>query len=260
MTERLLSLAAGVCPEVGPADFVAACADAGWAACGVWFDASTWDDRVAREVRRRLDDTGVVALDVEPVFVTPDGDHGDRIVDAAAELGARHVLVVSRGVDVGTFTERFASLCDRAAPAGIGCSVEFLAMMSVRSLAEAVAVVSTADRPNGAVLVDNLHLARTGSTPGELTDLDPALLPYAQLCDGPAEPGDDLLADALDHRCPPGEGGLPVADFLAALPPTTHLSLEVRSAALRRDHPDPVDRARRVLTATTTFLAQHQET
>jgi sugar phosphate isomerase/epimerase len=132
--------------------------------------------------------------------------------------------------------------------------------MSVRTREEAMAVVEAAGRPNGAVLVDNLHLARTGSTPADLTGLDPALLPYAQLCDGPAEPGDDLLADALDHRCLPGEGGLPVADFVAALPGSTPLSLEVRSAALRRDHPDPVERARRVLAATTTFLTRHQET
>ena len=57
---------------------------AGWEACGIWFDAATWNDAVASEVRRRLDDTGLIALDMEPVFVTPAGDHGEAVIEAAA--------------------------------------------------------------------------------------------------------------------------------------------------------------------------------
>jgi len=71
LPDRLLSLAAGVCPETGPADFVEACAAAGWAACGLWFDAATWTDATTSEVRRRLDDTGLIALDMEPILSHP---------------------------------------------------------------------------------------------------------------------------------------------------------------------------------------------
>jgi sugar phosphate isomerase/epimerase len=186
-TSRVLSLAAGVCPETGPADFVAACASAGWPACGIWFDTDTWTDAVASEVRRRLDDTGLVALDMEPVFVTPDGDHGDRMIDAAAAVGARNLLVVSRGVDDDRFANRFAELCDRAEPHGIGCSIEFLAFMSVSSLRQSIEILDRVDRPNGGVLIDGLHLARTGGTPADVAAVAPARLAYAQLCDAPAE-------------------------------------------------------------------------
>jgi len=257
MTDRLLSLAAGVCPETGPADFVAACAAAGWDACGIWFDADTWTDGVATEVRRRLDDTGVVALDMEPVFVTPDGDHGDRMIEAAAAVGARNLLVVSRGVDDERFTERFAELCDRAAPHGIGCSIEFLAFMSVSSLAQSLAILDSIDRPNAGVLIDALHLARTGATPRDVAAVDPNRLAYAQLCDGPADAPEDAYADALGGRLTLGEGGLPIGALVDALPAHTALSMEIRSKHLRTAFANPEDRARHVLDTTTAWLEAH---
>lgn len=249
-TDRVLSLAAGVCPETGPADFVSACATAGWAACGIWFDPETWNATVAGEVRRRLDDTGLLALDMEPIFVTPDGDHGEAMIEAAAAIGARHLLVVSRGVDDDRFVERFGELCDLAADHDIGCSLEFMRFMSVRDLPQALRVVERTDRANAAVLVDLLHLARTGGTVADVASIDPALLPYVQLCDAPQAPPQDLYTEAVDGRLLPGDGELPVVDLVDALPRGTALSMEIRSAALRSAWPDPVDRARHVLEAT----------
>lgn len=256
--ERLISLAAGVCPETAPADFVTATAAAGWPACGIWFDADTWTDAVARDVRQRLDDTGLVALDMEPIFVTPDGDHGDRVIEAAAAIGARNLLVVSRGVDDAHFAERFAELCDTAAPHGIGCSIEFMAFMSVTTLPQAIAVLDTVERPNGHVLIDHLHLARTGGTVADVAAVDPARLSYVQLCDAPDAAPDDmagLVTEALDLRLNVGDGELPVADLLDVLPDHTALSLEIRSAALRTGFPDPLERARHVLQATRSLLS-----
>jgi sugar phosphate isomerase/epimerase len=254
MTSRLLSLAAGVCPDVGPADFVAACAAAGWDACGLWFDPTTWTDRVAADVRRRLDDTGVHALDMEPVFVTPEGDHGDRMVEAAAAVGARHLLVVSRGVDDAAFADRFGALCDLAAASAIGCSLEFMAFMSVQTLPQALAILDTIDRPNAAVLIDNLHLDRTGGTPADVAAVASHRLPYAQLCDAPATAPDDLYTEAVDGRRVLGAGGLPVGELVEALPPDCALSMEIRSANLRSAFPDPAERARHVLHTTNDLL------
>ena len=252
--DRLLSLAAGVCPETGPADFVTACAAAGWQACGIWFDADSWTERVAEDVRRRLDDTGLVALDMEPIFVTPHGDHGDRMIDAAAAVGARNLLVVSRGVDDERFVERFGELCDVAALHGIGCSLEFMAFMSIRDLPRSLAVLDAVDRPNASVLIDNLHLARTGGTVADLAAIDPARLPYVQLCDAPALAPDNLVGEALDGRLVLGTGELPIDDLVAALPHHTAFSFEIRSAALRTKFPDPADRARHVLATTREHL------
>jgi sugar phosphate isomerase/epimerase len=255
MTKRLVSLAAGVCPETGPADFVAACASAGWPACGIWFDPETWTDDVARDVRTRLDDTGLIALDMEPIFVTPDGDHGDRMIDAAAAVGARNLLVVSRGVADERFAERFAELCDLAAVQGIGCSVEFMAFMTVRDLPQALAVLDAVGRPNAAVLVDNLHLARTGGAPADVAAVAPARLPYVQLCDAPSGVPDNLIVEALDGRLTLGCGVLPITDLIDVLPSHTALSMEIRSKRLRDEFPDPADRAHHVLATTKRLLA-----
>ena len=259
----LISIAAGVSPGVAPPDFIAAAAGAGWPACGVWVDPDSWSDQTTREVRQRLDDTGLVALDIEPVFITPGPsgrpadvvDHGARVIDIAAEIGARNMLIVARGVGAAPFTERFAELCDLAAPHGINCVVEFMDFMSTRTLDAALDVVTTAARTNGGVLIDNLHLARTGGQPADVAALDSALVPYVQLCDAAAHPIGTLVEEALDQRLAPGFGELPVAEFLAALAPDTPLSMEVRSAALRRDHPDPVERARRLFQETSRFLS-----
>ena len=249
-TGRLLSLAAGVCPETGPADFVSACAAAGWEACGIWFDAATWTDAVAKEVRRRLDDTGLIALDMEPIFVTPAGDHGDAVIEAAAAVGARNLLVVSRGVDDEQFADRFGELCDLAAAENIGCSLEFMRFMSVRDLPQALAVLDRVNRPNAGVLIDNLHLARTGGTVADVAAISPDRLAYLQLCDAPAEAADELIVEALDGRQLLGEGHLPITELVEVLPPHTALSMEIRSAALRSAFPDPADRAREVLRTT----------
>ncbi len=121
---------------------------------------------------------------------------------------------------VGALPERFGELCDLAAPAGITVTVEF-------------------GRIFGAA-VDSKHIT------------------YAQLCDAPAVPRDTsavgLRTDAVDDRCNLGEGGLWWRQFVDALPASTPLSLEIRSAALRSNHPDPVDRAREILRATRAAL------
>lgn len=247
LPDRLLSLAAGVCPETGPADFVEACAAAGWAACGLWFDAATWTDATTSEVRRRLDDTGLIALDMEPIFVTPDGDFGDRMVDAAASVGARNLLIVSRGVDDAHFAHRFGELCDLASPHGIGCSIEFMRFMSVRDLPQALSILDATQRPNAGVLIDNLHLARTGGLIDDVGAVAPELLSYAQLCDAPHASPIDLYSEAIDGRSVLGAGGLPIRQLVDVLPAHTALSMEIRSSALRSAFPDATERARYVL-------------
>lgn len=255
-----LSLAAGVLPEFDPAAVVSAAAAAGFGLVGIWFDPETWSAGRARAVRLRLDGTGVDALDMEPVFVTPEGDCGFEIIDAATEVGARNVLTVSRGLEPARFADRFAALCDHAAPAGISVVVEPTLLYSVATLAEAAEVMALAGRPNAGILADNLHLHRAGGNAIEVLGLlDPALLPYAQLCDGPARPADTsrsgLFSDARDGRRLLGDGDLPVREFLTALPAGTPLSLEIRSRELRERHTDAAERATAVYDNAERFLA-----
>jgi sugar phosphate isomerase/epimerase len=251
VTGRLLSLAAGTVLDVGPADTVSVAAVAGFPAAGIWFDASTWTAATTESVRGRLRDTGIAALDIEPVILGRGADTGDRVVDTAAELGARHVLMASGPAGRPEVLERFVSLCQRAAPAGVTVVLEFLPIFTVGSLPAAVDIVEEAAQPNGGVLVDTLHLARSGGTAADLRPLPAQLFPYLQLADAPAQPPapDDLRDEALHGRLLPGDGDLPLVDILGAIPDVP-ISLEVRSRALVEAHPDPVARAKAVLAAT----------
>lgn len=259
--QRLISIAAGVTPELAadPAAFVDAAVTAGWKATGIWHDAASWTDRTTGEVRRRLDDHGLIAVDMEVVRMGTEHDHGEALIDAAAELGARNILTVSSFDNPAETAARFAALCERAAPAGIRVCIEFMRFTTVRTLADALEIVQLADQPNAGILPDLLHVVRSGTTLDEIAAVDPALFPYVQWCDGPAEPCGwntrDLITDALDDRSIPSAGALPVDEFEQIFADEVPFSLEVRSKALRDAFPDPVDRARQLLAGTQAALA-----
>jgi sugar phosphate isomerase/epimerase len=264
-TPRLVSLAAGTILDVGPVEAVDVAADAGFGAVGIWFDPTTWTNKTAERVRARAANRGISVLDVEPVMLMPADasvhDHGDAIVDAAVRLGARNVLVASRDADDARVAARLRQLAERLDGLGgtdIRIVLEFLPILAVRTLPQALAIVADADHPRLGVLVDALHLARAGHTPADLAHVDRHLLPYLQLCDAPAAPADpsipSLLHEALHGRLLPGDGGLPLIDLLHTVPEVP-VSLELRSEVLRTDHHDPVERAHLVRLATARVLA-----
>ncbi len=259
MGDRLVSLAAGTVLDVGPADAVGVAAAAGWPAVGLWFDPATWTDATTREVHGRLDATGVVALDIEPIILGRGSDGGERLLDAAAALGVPFVLMASGGADDDRVIARLAELADHAeanAP-GVRIVLEFLPIFSVSSLGQAVAIAERVGRPEVAVLVDTLHLARSGGSPADLATVDARLLPYLQLADATASTPADLAGlrdEALHGRLLPGEGVLPLNDVLRAVPDVA-VSVELRSSALMSAFPDPTERASAVLAATRSVLA-----
>ena len=241
-------------------------ADAGFTSVGIWFDAATWSDAVADNVRVRAADRGLAILDIEPIMLTPAGssklDHGEAIVDAAMRIGARNVLVASRDTDDGRVADRLRELAARLEGTDVRLVLEFLPILGVRTLPQALSIIAAADHPCLGVLVDNLHLSRAGHVPADLALVDAHLLPYIQVCDAPAVPVDPsipaLLHEALHGRLLPGEGGLPIAELLAAVP-NVPISLELRSEHLRTMFPDPVDRAREVRLAMDRVLGDFVE-
>ena len=247
--DRLLSLAAGVQIDVAPLDMVTVAHDAGWPAVGIWFDGKTWTDSTSREVRQRLDDTGVVALDIEPIIPSEDGnDFAEQLIEAAAVIGARHILFTSRLKDQARTAARYQEVCEMARPHGINVVCEFLPIFPLSTLSMAAEIVATANVSNGGVLIDNLHLSRSGSSIEEVQTMPTELFPYLQICDAPAERPADfgaLLDEALNGRLCPGEGSLPIAELLRAVP-AVPLSFEVRSKFLR-DITNPVERAKHLL-------------
>jgi len=246
---RLLSLAAGVQLDVAPVDMVAVAHEAGWPAVGIWFDGKVWDDKTSRKVRQRLVDTGIVALDIEPIIPSVDGnDFAEQLIEAAAVIGAQHILFTSRLKDQARTTERYQQVCELAEPHGIVVVCEFLPIFPLNTLSMAAEIVGTSGASNGGVLIDNLHLSRSGSSMDDVKAMPIDLFPYLQICDAPAQCPTDftgLLDEALNGRLCPGEGSLPIVELLEAIP-AVPLSFEVRSKFLR-DIADPVVRAKYLL-------------
>lgn len=248
MTKRLLSLAAGVMIEIPPADVVSAAAAAGWPACGIWFDPEVWTDAGEREIKRRLDDTGVIALDIEPIIVGPGANPTERLVEAAVALGARNILFTSRVDDWAMTVEWYAKACDLAfaADPAIRVVYEFLPIFPIGTLPDAKKIVDEVARPNSGILIDNLHLRTSGAVPADVAAYDLALFPYVQIADAPLEAPEGFAArldEAINGRLWPPDGGLPV-DELMAVVPDVPISYEVRSKQTRDDYPDAVERAK----------------
>lgn len=208
--------------------------------------------------RRRMADAGVGVHDVEFVPLTPEL-RVERLAPTlalAAELGARRLNVSGDDTDADRLVARFAALCDLAAVVGLGVDLEFMRFRAVGTLDQALDIVRRAARPNGRLLVDVLHLIRSGGSVQALRAVPPAWLGSVQLCDAPLQPGPnpDFLDEARQGRTFPGEGGLPLKALLEALPPGLPLAVEVPTG---HTHPEltPFERASRACAATRQLLA-----
>lgn len=186
----------------------------------------------SQQVSSRLRDEGIQVHDIE--FVTIDADFSaarlEGVLEAASALGARRLSVCGDDPDRARLTANFASLCDLAAQYVLGVDLECMAWRQVASFADALEVVSAANRHNGGLLVDALHLARSGGSPTDLRAAPGQLIRSAQLCDAVAvrpTTQEALIKEARSGRLPPGQGALPLRELLAELPDGTALSVEV---------------------------------
>ena len=113
---------------------------------------------------------------------------------------------------------RFGELCDRAAAHGVTVGLEFLPFTNIVDATDAVAIVHTADRPNGGVCADIWHHARGADDLDLIRQIPPELLVRVQMSDGPAVPTlSDYKDDCLRHRVPPGDGDFDVDGFVSAV-------------------------------------------
>ena len=213
------------------------------------------------ETVRRLDDTGIRVLAVEVVRLDPDTrrEHYERALESGAKLGARYVTVNSYNPDMERACETFAALTADTRPYGLRPPIEPIVYTQASNLDEALYIAERSG--GGGVLLDTLHFQRYGGRLEQLRSLDPQLLSYVQLCDAPLAPpsglprphrlprgqstdGTDLQLESRAMRLLPGDGELPLADFLAALPGGIPVSVEAPVLSLW-ERLTPVDYARR---------------
>jgi sugar phosphate isomerase/epimerase len=245
MTHRY-SLAFLTVFDLGPVEAVRAAAAAGYDLVGLRLLPAApgepdypimTDDRLLAETAAALRDTGVGVADVEIVRLKPETwvRAFEPFFERAERLGARNVLVAGDDPEEARLTERFAALARLAREHGLTVDLEFMPWTKVPDLAAARRIVEAAGEPNGGVLIDALHLDRSGSTLAEVRALPRGRTHYVQFCDAPADydRSDAGLIDvARRARLMPGEGGIDLAGLARAIPPDTVISVEIPNHAL----------------------------
>jgi len=197
------------------------------------------DRAMMNETKARLADTGVGVLDIELARMGPEQDAQSflTLLEAGAELGARHVIAQLPDPDRERATERFAKLCDLAKPLGLGIDLEFPSWTETPDMATATEVLRAVNRPNAGMLIDILHFRRSNSSLEDLRKLPREWFRFAHVCDAPKESPttrEGLIHAARAERLFPGEGGLGVREVLACLPADIPYALEIPRASLAR--------------------------
>jgi sugar phosphate isomerase/epimerase len=230
-----------------PVDYVNLAADLGCSHIAIgltslpWnpLDFPTWSLRTDRELRqafkRALDERGVVASVLAGFSLKSDVDVRDLApdMDLAVELGVRQLASVGMDRDIARAHDQLAILTEMAAARGMEVVLDYAPHQVINSLEAACAALRHAGSPHALLSLDAMHVFRAGATVADIAALDPALIGYAQVCDVPnVPPHDDYAREATFERLVPGEGDLPLRDFVGALPPHVLIGIEVPNRTL----------------------------
>lgn len=210
------------------------------AAPGGDFSPLVQNRAMLNETCARLRDTGVTAFDIEIIRLNDQFQIADyaAFLDVCGTLSARAVLVAGDDADEVRLTANFVALCEAAKPYGLTINLEFMPWVPIAASSDARRVVEAAAQPNGRVLVDALHVARSKTSIAEIAALPRNLLAYAQICDAPAgipDTTEALIHAARCERLLPGDGGIPLKAMFAALPDDLPVSIEIPHIRMKEE-------------------------
>lgn len=177
------------------------------------------------EVKAALAANGVRIAIAEGVIVRPGQTAADFLADldvfAALGVPQANLCVLAPGMEAVV-----SALVEAARTRGMGAAVEFVPGTGVPTLAAALALAAAT--PGLRLVIDLMHVFRSGSSAADLAAIDPALIAHVQICDTPwTNAAMSYGVEALHHRLPPGDGELPLAEALAVLPTDVVVSLEL---------------------------------
>jgi sugar phosphate isomerase/epimerase len=211
------------------------------------------DTTMRRDTRARSRDLGIRIDMIEGFLLTPEVDVAsfEASLESGAWLEAGCANVLLRDPDLTRLKDNFTRFCDLAAKYGLATITEWSRRTPLKSPAEAAAFMAAVERPMAKLQFDSLHLFRAGFSVADMAALAPAAIGRAQISDGPAEmPVERQFEEALGERQVPGDGELPLAEFIAALPAGTMIGVEVPMNSLKDQGIGPAERVRRAVAGT----------
>ena len=148
-------------------------------------------------------------------------------MDLLAELGARRISAADAGLEQSQAFDDLAGLCEMARDRGMDFVLEFGPASTIRHLPLALQALHHIGEGRAGLLIDSMHFFRAGGTVREIADLDPALIEHVRLSDAARKGTGDYREQARTGRMIPGEGELPLREFVDALPRGQRLGLAV---------------------------------
>jgi sugar phosphate isomerase/epimerase len=187
--------------------------------------------------REALGRAGIPVLEVSNLVLdeTFRAEEAETFVAFAAAVGARLVQVVGWDQSIDRTIENLAAVADLAADVGLDVVLEFMPYSETRTLDDALRTVMATGRRNVRLLLDSLHLFRSGGDVASVAAADPEYFAVIQLSDAPLKAPDpvNLRAESRTSRLVPGAGELPLHELMAVLPKDLPISLEVPCLATR---------------------------
>jgi sugar phosphate isomerase/epimerase len=208
-------------------------AQAGFKGMGFWHAdlAEIRRTRGFREMKQILADNGIVHIEVEWLLDwftsgarrAASDETRQLLLEAAEELGARHIKIGDLGndcADLPKLTEEFGLLCRQAAERGTLVLFEMLPAQFSRapSLDAVLAICRGSGARNGGIMLDNLHLERTGTPPDDIVRKIGRDIPLGvEINDGALAVSKKFEDSVINKRLLPGDGEFDLAAFLCAV-------------------------------------------
>jgi sugar phosphate isomerase/epimerase len=211
------------------------------------------DARLRQDLRSAMDDRAVSISLGEGMVITPGNDvsglAGD--LDIMAEIGAAQINTLSFDRDRNRTFDQLAMLTEMAAERGLGTAIELAPGATIGDVPTFMAAIEHVGRPELRLTVDTMHWARAGLAVAELGQVGSEKIGYVQLSDTTHKPRmKSYLQEAMYERLAPGDGELPLAEILGAVPADVVIGLEIPMRSLAESGVGPMDRLRPCVAAT----------
>ena len=257
-----LSLDCLTLPDVAPVDLIRIAADVGYASFSLWvqppamYDVMLATSAMTADLARAIAENPVTLGNLEVFNLNTEQPITayEPAIALGADLGAATATAIDFGTPRPDIADRFAAFHALCADHGILALVEPISMGNVRTPQDGADLIRAAG-VDGKLVIDCVHLVRTGCTAETLSGIPPEYVGHVQICDGPATIAPDELGfESTANRLYPGEGAFPLVEILAAVPPGATLGLEVPNVSRLERGVPPVDRAREAISAAAAVL------
>lgn len=248
-------------PQVG----IRAAAKAGFDACSLWiippplFPSPLVTPDIERECAAIVADTGieVIGLEVFDLYAMDGVEQVRPLLEMGARLGGKAALAINySNADRNESAEILAAFAEAARNCGLATNLEPVAGGKSQTLDEARDLIRRSGADVG-ICFDPHHLIRSGGGLAELQAIEPELIRYVQVCDGPIQqPPEIAMTEAVCERLYPGDGQFPLVELLRAAPRNVTVGIECPSVSRAQAGVSALDQANEAMTKLKALLAR----